>query len=77
MRGEQCEWRTRICFSTEDHMAPALFKIEQNIARSIFRALSKNTTVQMLKINGHAGPQSNPNSEKHFILIIIHFLFIF
>jgi len=52
---QDCEWRTRICFSTEDHVAPVLFRLEDDIATHIFRCLARNSTVQLLKLTGHGG----------------------
>jgi hypothetical protein len=53
--GRNAEHRTLIRYESEEHSAPALFKLQGEAAKIIFESLEFNTSVISLKVNGNQG----------------------
>lgn len=56
---QNAEFRTLIRYESEEHSAPALFKLQGEMAKLIFESLEFNTSVISLKINGNKGESTH------------------
>uniref|UniRef100_A0A6B2L569 Uncharacterized protein n=1 Tax=Arcella intermedia TaxID=1963864 RepID=A0A6B2L569_9EUKA len=69
-----CEMRTCIKYSNEEHVAPAIFKIETEVAETIFKAIAQNSTILSLKLTGHSNNLRNnftPNISDNEIPFLV------